>query len=92
MRPILLLSPLALVACVEVDANSGPDPATVALQEAACRTTIADHVRRPESEVAVRWLSQTDGIATVETLDGNRRHTCAVDATGRVLSYDHPDA
>lgn len=89
MRPILLLSPLLLLlACTE----PGPDPALIPLQEAACRTAIAEHVRRPETEVTARWLFEADGIATVETIDGNRRHTCAVDGSGRVLSYDHPDA
>ncbi len=88
MRLPFLLSPLILLACVE----AGPAPALIPQQEEACRTVIADHIRRPESEVTVRWLSDDGGIATVEAVDGNRRHTCAVDATGRVLSYDHPDA
>ena len=88
MRLLLLISPLILLAC----AGAGPDPVVIARQEAACRSVIADHIRRPEAEVAVRRLSEVGGIATIEAVDGNRRHTCAVDATGRVLSYDHPDA
>ncbi len=87
MRLPALVSPLLLLAC----AGPGPDAATVAAQEASCRAVIADHVRRPEAEVATRWLSVTDGIATVETVDGDRRHLCLVDGTGRVIDYQHPD-
>lgn len=86
MRLILLLSPLVLLAC----ADTGPDPVVITSQEAACRTAIADHVRRPESEVATRWLSAEGGIATIEAIDGSRRHLCLVDGAGQVLDYQHP--
>lgn len=88
MRLILLLSPLVLLASC---AGPGPDPVVIASQEAACRTAIADHVRRPESEVATRWLSGESGIATIEAIDDTRRHLCLVDGAGRVLDYQHPD-
>ena len=94
MRPALLLSPLLLAACFAAAPGAGPAPAPalVAAQEEACTAAIAAHVRRPQSEVAARWLSSAGGIATVETLDGGRRHLCMVDAGGRVLDYQHPDA
>ncbi|MBW7922046.1 MAG: hypothetical protein H3C51_08105 [Rubellimicrobium sp.] len=90
MRRALFLSPLALAACALPEAV--PDPALVARQEAACTAAIAQHVRRPESAVTARFLSEAGGIATVETLDGDRRHLCMVDAGGRVIDYRHPDA
>ena len=86
MRSALLLLPLS--ACVAAG-PSGPDHAG---QEAACAAVIAAHVRRPVAEVQPRWLSEANGIARVETLDGSRRHICEVDAAGRVLGYIHPDA
>ena len=82
--PALVL--LALAACA---AEAPPDDLR-ARQTAACTTAIAAHIGRPESEVRARWLSETGGIAQVETLDSHRRHLCQVDAGARVLSYSHP--
>lgn len=90
MRLSLLPLPFVLLACGAPD--SGADRQLVALQEASCTSAIADHVRRPEAQVATRWLSTTDGIATVEAIDDARRHLCLVDAQGRVIDYLHPDA
>ncbi len=85
-RALFLLSPLALAACME--AAPAADKTLATRQEAACAAAIADHIGGPIT--SVRWLSQTDGIATVETLDGNRRHLCTVNAAGRVTGYSHP--
>ena len=83
---VLLLALAGCEAALPVDAG-----ALRALQEAACRAVIAEHVGRPEAEVIPRWLSEADGVAQVETLDGDRRHVCRVDVRGRVLGYVHPD-
>ncbi|MBA4490441.1 hypothetical protein [Paracoccus sp. S1E-3] len=90
---LALLTLLPLAACMEAAPPSpGPVPtaAAAAAQEAACRAAIARHIGQPLSAVEPRWLSETGGIATVETLDNGRRHLCSVDAAGRVLGYSHP--
>lgn len=88
MRRILPLLPLApLAACTAAEVPAA-DPRS--LQEAACTAAIAAHIGRPPAEVTARWLSSADGVASVEALDGNRRHLCSVDASGRVLGYSHP--
>ena len=82
-----LLALLPLSACMETAApQADPRP----MQEAACAATIAAHIGRPVAQVQPRWLSETSGIALVETMDSHRRHLCRVDATGRVLDYSHP--
>lgn len=89
-RALATLPLLVLAACVAEEPAAG---ATLrARQEAACAASIAAHVRRPLAEVTPRWLSAAGGIATVETRDGNRVHLCHVDASGRVLDYQHPGA
>ena len=92
MRPtplpaLFLSAPLVLAACMD---PTPPDDSLPARQEAACAATIAAHINRPLAEVTPRWLSETGGVATVETMDGNRRHLCSVDQTGRVTGYSHP--
>jgi hypothetical protein len=90
MHPVIgliLLAPLA--ACTAAPA---PAPDLPARQEAACRSVIAAHVGRPESDVSTRWLSETGGIAEIEARDGDRLHICDVDAEARVLGYIHPGA
>lgn len=83
-----LLSLLLLAACVE---NAAAPEADLRMrQQAACANAIATHIRRPVADVTLRWLSETNGIATVETVDGKRRHLCTVDASGRVTGYSHP--
>lgn len=90
MRPILILL-LALSACAESAAQS--DDTLRARQEAACTATIMEHINhRPRGEVSTRWVSKQGGVARVEVRDGTRLHLCHVDATGRVLGYDHPGA
>ena len=87
--PLLTLAPLLACAGPEVGAEApGADPRV--RQEAACTAAIAAHVGRPAAEVTSRWLSATDGVASVEARDGNRRHLCTVDAAGRVIGYSHP--
>ena len=91
--PVSALIPaLALLAACAAPPASTDDPLDdlPARQTAACRSVIAAHTGRPEAEVSARFLSETGGIARIETLDGSRRHLCAVDAAGRVLSYSHP--
>ena len=89
MRPILcLMTALPLLsACVPEQTAPNTPRSTL---ETACAAAIAAHVNRPVAEVMPRWLSATNGIATVETLDGNRRHLCSLDASGRVIGYSHP--
>lgn len=88
MRPLLLICP-ALVAC----ADPGPSGAELRRQqEEACAAVIAEHVRRPVTEITASWLSESGGIAEVRTLDGDRLHVCRVDGAGRVLGYIHPGA
>ncbi len=85
----ILLTPALLAACVD----GAPSEADLRVrQEAACTSVIAAHIGRPQAEVATRWLSEAQGIAQVEAVDGTRRHVCDVDATGRVLRYTHPGA
>ena len=84
---LLPLTLLPLAACMEAAPIA---TAPHAAQEAACAATIAQHIRQPVTAVQPRWLSETGGIATVETLDNARRHLCRVDAWGRVLGYSHP--
>lgn len=91
MRPILFLALLPLAAC-ETPTAPPPAPDLHAHQEAACASAIAAHIGRPVAVVTTRWLSETGGTAQIEAIDGNRRHLCAVDAAGRVLSYSHPPA
>ncbi|TKW65819.1 MAG: hypothetical protein DI616_13155 [Paracoccus denitrificans] len=83
-----LLSLLLLAACMENAAT--PDADLRMRQQSACASAIADHIRRPVAVVSPRWLSETNGVATVETMDGTRRHLCTVDASGRVTGYSHP--
>lgn len=86
LLPILFLAQLS--ACVEAES-----PAILRdRQEAACTAVIAAHVRRPASEVASRWLSETGGVAKVEAWDSDRRHICDVDSSAEVLGYSHPNA
>jgi hypothetical protein len=89
MRAPCLFPLLLLSACAE---TAPPVPDLQSRQEAACAAAIAAHVGRPESQISARWLSEQDGKAQIETLDGGRRHICEVDASGRVLGYSHPDA
>ncbi len=85
--PLCLLALLPLAACMQTAApQTDPRP----MQEAACAATVAAHIARPLAQVHPRWLSDTAGIAQVETLDGHRRHLCQVDTAGRVLGYSHP--
>jgi hypothetical protein len=57
----------------------------------ACQAAVAAHVGKPADAVAVDWLrTKPDGIEVFEAVDGGRRHTCDVDAAGRVLRIDHP--
>lgn len=89
MRPATcLLSLLPLAACIQT--APAPDADLRKRQQTACATTIAAHIRRPVAEVIPRWLSETDGIAMVETMDGGRRHLCTVDGSARVTAYSHP--
>ena len=90
MRPLLPLFPLALLAaCAEPRVAAAPD--SRAAQEAACTAAIAAHVGRPASEITSRRIGDAaNGGATVEAVDGNRRHLCEVDASARVLGYSHP--
>ena len=85
LLPILLLALLS--ACVETES-----PTILRdRQEAACTVVIAAHVRRPASEVASRWFSETGGVAKVEAWDCDRRHICDVDNSAHVLGYIHPN-
>lgn len=86
LLPILFLALLS--ACVETES-----PTILRdRQEAACTAVIAEHVRRPASEIASRWLSETGGVAKVEAWDSDRRHICNVDSSAEVLGYSHPNA
>ena len=105
MHPLLpLLALTLLAACAGTGPAAAPD--IRAVQEAACTAAIAAHVGRPAAEVTSRWIgdatggsaaggraaggSAAGGGATVEAIDGNRRHLCQVDASGRVQGYSHP--
>lgn len=91
MRSILILSALALLAgCAGHTAPAADNLRT--RQEAACTAAIAAHIRQPATAVTSRWLSEAGGVASIEAVDGNRRHLCDVDGRGRVLGYSHPDA
>ena len=93
MRPILILPALLLLMAGCGDAPSVAAAGDLrARQEAACTAAIAAHIRQPETNVASRWQSEAGGVASVEAIDGNRRHLCTVDAAGRVLGYSHPGA
>lgn len=85
---VCLMAALPLLAAC-VPEQTAPDTPRSA-QEAACAATIAAHVNRPVAEITPRWLSEANGIATVETMDGDRRHLCTVDADSRVTGYSHP--
>ena len=87
---LLPLTLLPLAACMQAAPPASPPQAAQATQEAACAAAIARHIGQPVTTVQPRWLSDTGGIATVETLDNGRRHLCRVDAAGRVLGYSHP--
>ena len=87
-RAPFLLSVLTLAACM--DPTAAPEAYLRMRQQAACASTIAAHINRSVTEVAPRWLSETNGIATVETMDGTRRHLCSVDGSARVTGYSHP--
>ena len=84
---LLPLTLLPLAACMEAAPPASPPHAA---QEAACAAAVARHIGQPITAVQPRWLFEAGGIATVETLDGGRRHLCRVDAAGRVLGYSHP--
>lgn len=92
MRPLLLMLPLILVpACSERAAQVAlADTDLRSRQQAACTATIAAHINRSIVDISARWLSEADGIASIEAVDGTRRHLCNVDANGRVVSYSHP--
>lgn len=81
-----------LLAAGCVGGQARPRVDTVAAQEAACAAAIAAHVGKPASAVRARWLSIADGIATVEVVDGGRRHLCMVDSAARVRTWSHPGA
>ncbi|MBV0892471.1 hypothetical protein KTN05_11475 [Paracoccus sp. Z118] len=88
MRLVLPLLPFALlVACAEPEPTV---PDLRARQEAACTAVIAEHIDRPAAEVRSRWVAESGGVASVEAVDGDRRHLCDVDGSGRVLRYAHP--
>jgi hypothetical protein len=62
-----------------------------AVEESACAAVVAEHVGLGPGDVVATWRERRpDGIAVVEVRDGDRLHTCDVDAAGRVLSIDHP--
>ncbi len=81
---------LFLIALAGCTGTATPDTALPARQEAICRDAIAAHIGRPAAEVTPRWLSRSGTIATIETIDGGRRHLCRVDDQGRLLGYTHP--
>lgn len=89
MHPAATLS-LAILLAACVTATEAPDDLRTR-QMAACTATIAAHVNRPASVITTRWVSESAGLAQVETLDGTRRHLCIVDGAARVLSYSHPE-
>lgn len=87
------LSKFSLLCLAGCGAGSGAEPAISELrarQEAACVAAIAVHIRQPETVLTSRFLSETNGIAIVETLDNGRRHLCNVSADARVIEYSHP--
>lgn len=91
LSPGLLLLPLALVtACTQAAAPASSGTDLRSQQQAACTATVATHLNKSILDITARWLSEADGIASVEAIDGNRRHLCNVDANGRVVSYSHP--
>lgn len=98
MRPVLfllpsvlLVVPLALMtACTQAAAPASAGADLRSQQQAACTATVATHLNKSILDITARWLSEADGIASVEAIDGNRRHLCNVDANGRVVSYSHP--
>ncbi len=81
MRHIALIALLPMMACTDagVPAQPGLDA------EAACAATIAAHIRQPITTISARKVGEANGITTIETVDGGRRHLCTVDAAGRVL-------
>lgn len=90
----LFLLPLAFIlgACEEAASPAASADERRSRQEAACTATIATHLNHSIIGITSRWLSETNGIASVEAIDGNRRHLCNVDMTGRVISYSHTPA
>lgn len=88
IRSLLLI--LLPVACGS--AATPPASDLKSRQETACTAIIAEHVGRPVTEIRARWLSETNGVAQVETMDSNRRHICRLDDQARVLDYIHPPA
>ncbi|MBC9246390.1 hypothetical protein H4P12_06620 [Paracoccus sp. 11-3] len=98
MRPVLFLLPpglrllplVLLTACTQAAAPASSDVDIRSQQQAACTATVATHLNKSIVDITARWLSEADGIANVEAIDGDRRHLCNVDATGRVVSYSHP--
>lgn len=79
---------LLLGAC----AAEPPEPAPPSAAGAeACQAAVAAHVGKGVDAVAVDWVeTRPDGVEVFEAVDGSRRHTCDVDAAGRVLAIDHP--
>ncbi|MBP7003365.1 hypothetical protein [Amaricoccus sp.] len=81
---------LLLAACAGPEPASEPAPPSVAGAE-ACQAAVAAHVGKPEDAVAVDWVeTRAGGVEVFAAVDGTRRHTCDVDAAGRVLRIDHP--
>ncbi|MDB6181149.1 hypothetical protein [Paracoccus fistulariae] len=91
MRILLLTIPLVLMTgCQKPVERTASVQDLRGRQNAACTAAIAAHINRSILDIRPRWLSETDGIATVETMDGNRRHLCQVDADGHVIGFSHP--
>ncbi len=62
-----------------------------AAQARACDEAVALHVKRSPDAVATIWRETGPAsVAIFEARDGDRLHTCEVDAAGRVLRLDHP--
>lgn len=81
---------LALAACADAPAPAPPVPGRAAAAAAACDRAVAAHVGKPPDAVATVWRAATaSGGALFETRDGDRVHTCAVSASGRVLELQH---
>ena len=90
-RLVLLL---VLAGCATAPAPEADHGAAVA----ACAAAVAAHVGKPVEAVAAAWSgpsAEGGGVVTVTDAGGaggERLHTCAVDAGGRVLAIRHPGA